>query len=143
MVKTRSQKLLATFLLCVLFSLLFANKALAAEAGTENVWIEKTVNGLSYMELTEMSKPEAEAYKASQRNNGESIYKSAYFSMHSSLTNPQPGNFPSSNYFRVLISNPSTFASGTLFRNDSHNVLNNPGKAGYFLVWYEGTLYYD
>lgn len=41
------------------------------------------------------------------------------------------------------IEKTNVFASGTLIRNNNHEILKHPHDAGYYLVWYQGTLYYE
>lgn len=141
MQKIVNKKLVASIILCILFVLLFASKAMAAEVETEKVWVEKSVNGITYMESEEMSKADADAYKATHRSGGDSAYCSSYFAMIGTSTSPF--YYPRCEYFRILMSSPSTYAGGTLYRNDSHAIIKHPNKDGYCLVWYEGTVYYE
>jgi len=78
------------------------------------------------------------------KSSGDSIWHEGYFALSCSKTNPTFSDFPAKKYFRCLKgTNPNVFASGTLIRNNNHEILKHPHDAGYYLVWYQGTLYYE
>ena len=145
--KTRNLHKIATFLIaCLILACCLVARASAQELSTEQcgAWIEKTVDGITYMDWQEITPEEYDEYKISTLSGGDSIWHEGYFALSCSKTNPTFSDFPAKKYFRCLKgTNPNVFASGTLIRNNNHEILKHPHDAGYYLVWYQGTLYYE
>ena len=80
--KTRNLHKIATFLIaCLILACCLVARASAQELSTEQcgAWVEKTVDGITYMDWQEMTPEEYDEYKISTLSSGDSIWARRLF----------------------------------------------------------------